>query len=1505
MYQEDEKKLSMSPVPYRRIHTIEVPQFTDSFRIDFHKLMSTRDLPGICAYFTAYDFSKDIEDADKAKLDELLQQQNTKNLHFLMTALLHSNYSWKNPLTVQRNFYSAVPEMFIRELENLLNQDMDVGVVMHFIENNKKLFLENYMSLFITEEGFKTLVETLDILSALKEGFKEDVEILYNLLHKYREKSQISLLQSFFCASPENKYRYFYLKLTERFLRRYCNPAISGGLEREIKCQILFLDILAKDHDFKRFWFSFNLMSDIFLGQGHETSSVPQQKKLTEMLLALSKRLSANLTNSPKFNAIPNVFIYLAVCLLKHRQFFSLYGQTNLEPFLKIIASWEDVACITFAEAILVAPLTNSSDSLWLKTFMCSQLSRKTDYKVTSEIKELIHREKKYFDELLCKLKENRIQGKTVYYSAWHVIHQFYNIDVFTSHEALYEIFKPLFSHNKSKEKDILVTYLQEMKVSITPVKELFLFKYDLFNEFASDLIDLLFFYNLHSGCDLAISEFFRGESGHSFPDIFHNRLLSCLNNSKYWGFLPAFDLIMNNQNYFLEYVCNNYLCFSDRFKLTSHGFDQLVRVFDKMESEFLEYQQGLKYEDFESTRTYYSFLDYRIQPNFSRLKFYRDFFTSYNFYIIPTIEVKISQYDFSSIYIRYERDFCASISSDNKKIIIIESSVFFGGRKIEKRSFILTNDNIVYYVDKWRYIGKIYANGTQEIYRIGNINRGNIPLATELTKIDHPKYLISKKSIKNYFIKEAKKSKFSVEVQSSTKKATTFLRYYNQQDKDKRKHILSYLIQSGSHLDFIETLCDDTSNPEIEWQCHELLLQFLIKNSKELILSDPIWRSYHVMINVFAETWFDTNSKAKVIASRHEKLKKIIDFITSHLPMKIDTVPPVFNYLADCFLSQREDCLETDIKEHLLSIIGWGESLCVSFAQAILICPFLNSEDEQLRQRLYTELLSLLYPDKSEMKKLPPPPLTVINKESKYESKCKVDSSSSPSLFTDEFKENIPKRRIQVDQFESSLLEVKQKDISISSPSSSSIEKIIAENSNEKQALSAVRKFIKEKESKYELDSKKMQTLVVNARQKKFFELASELCLLAKNQECKELIHSFQEDLEKISKINTSTDQKQGDIERLSAENLLIVLQDNQRELARIIQELQNIIPGRQTLTVHQEKIDLFKSALNLYLSDHFIRNIAISKELADAAFSLKTRALMGGFSFVVGQLLPIPFIGLATTLVTEGAKYAMQKQKRTAARELCFEMTTVTQAALFVDCLVHRMICRYQLFISQLDPLATTVFAECLVRRAFLYLQSEKPDLTQANWAMIADYLVMGAGIWNASQDSLECAEDDNDVLLFYVGNERRYVTVNYVCHQSPMVTWESSRDEYYQISQVVKNKSKLSINLPVNYISPFEINHRGLTSSTKKWERRLPIPPYVLSKLDMRMELEKTKAELKQAHVTIKELQEQIHSTSSVPIRSISSTKGFGTFDRRPVSSQPMSSSSLVSANTPTYF
>lgn len=455
------------------------------------------------------------------------------------------------------------------------------------------------------------------------------------------------------------------------------------------------------------------------------------------------------------------------------------------------------------------------------------------------------------------------------------------------------------------------------------------------------------------------------------------------------------------------------------------------------------------------------------------------------------------------------------------------------------------------------------------------------------------------------------------------------------------------------------------------------------------------------------------------------------------------------------------------------------------------------------------------------------------------------------------------------------------------------SIEKIITESSDEKQALSAIRKFTKENESKYDLDSKKIQTMVINAKQKQFYEAASELHLLSKKQECKELICSFQEDLEKISKTNSSQiDQKQGDSELLVAKNLLIVLQDNQQELARIIQELQNIttepqpLSHSQTLTVDDEKIKLFNRALTLYLSDHFVRNIAISRELAEATFSLKTRALMGGFSFVMGQL-PIPYIGLATTLVTEGAKYVMQKQKKAEARELCGEMTNVTEAAVFVKCIVKRMICRYQLFISKLDPLAITVFAECLVRRAFLYLQSEKINLTQANWTVIADYLVMGASVWNASKNSLECAEEDNDVLLFHTANERRFVTVNDICHQSPMVTWNSERDEYYQVNQPIKNEAKISINLPKCYINPFEIDRRGLIKG-KKWKGRLPIPPYKLSKLDMRMELEKTKAELRQAHETIKKLQQQ---------RPISPTKGFGTFDRRRMSGQSTSSCSLT--------
>ena len=417
---------------------------------------------------------------------------------------------------------------------------------------------------------------------------------------------------------------------------------------------------------------------------------------------------------------------------------------------------------------------------------------------------------------------------------------------------------------------------------------------------------------------------------------------------------------------------------------------------------------------------------------------------------------------------------------------------------------------------------------------------------------------------------------------------------------------------------------------------------------------------------------------------------------------------------------------------------------------------------------------------------------------------------------------------------------------------------------------------------------------------------------------ESKKLINSLREDLEKKrgqkqQNVSATLDEKELKYDEIkqeskngyesekkegSAENVLIVLLDNQCKLEQLTQEVSKTtiqsapVLDQDPFTVHHEKINIFKKALNLHLSDHFIRNIAISKELADAAFSLETKALMGGFNFVVGQLVPLPFIGLATTLVTETAKYVMQKEKRATARKACLEVTDVTNAAIFVECVVNRLVCRFQLVISRLDPLAITIFAGCLVRRGFLYLQSAKPDLTKRRWTDIADYLVMGACLWNVAEDSLEKSREDNDVLLFYSGKERHHISVNFICHYSPMVTWKLDEECYYQLNQEIKNPNKKSFNLPECYISPFEYQHRNLTDSTK-WEHELPIPPQNFSESDIRLKLAQTEAALVQAEEKLEKANETIKKLSAKVERPVSPTHGFGVFDR-PLINQRVSES-----------
>jgi Ras-related C3 botulinum toxin substrate 1 len=431
------------------------------------------------------------------------------------------------------------------------------------------------------------------------------------------------------------------------------------------------------------------------------------------------------------------------------------------------------------------------------------------------------------------------------------------------------------------------------------------------------------------------------------------------------------------------------------------------------------------------------------------------------------------------------------------------------------------------------------------------------------------------------------------------------------------------------------------------------------------------------------------------------------------------------------------------------------------------------------------------------------------------------------------------------------------------------STESVLVDNTDEQKTLNSVGKLITEKEIHDHLYQKSLASVMKK----------------------KDILDQLQNSLDKLSKIELDVEDKYPKPDNLPVKETLRILQNHQKQLVKINQDLHEIASKQQraqtvnspsdlqTLNRSQkEKIELFKQILELNLSDYFITNIAIAKELANPILSKTTRISAGGLGFIAGKIpippligsligIAVPFIGpLIGMAVSEGIKYAVTSKEIKEAQKWCFGITTVTQAAAFAANIADRLRFRFQLVVTQLDPLAVEVFAECLVKRAFLYLRSL--NSIPYEWLNIANYAVMGAGILKAAEDLLVKATDDNDVLLIHDKGKKRYITVNQVCQSSPMLTWESEfgATKYYEVRGQIQTENKMQIVLPHCFVSQFEKDHRKLEIGNL-WNKPLRIDLSLQS--DLRLENEQLKAENNQLRKVLSQ-------------KSNSPTNGAGLFD-----------------------
>lgn len=368
-----------------------------------------------------------------------------------------------------------------------------------------------------------------------------------------------------------------------------------------------------------------------------------------------------------------------------------------------------------------------------------------------------------------------------------------------------------------------------------------------------------------------------------------------------------------------------------------------------------------------------------------------------------------------------------------------------------------------------------------------------------------------------------------------------------------------------------------------------------------------------------------------------------------------------------------------------------------------------------------------------------------------------------------------------------------------------------------------------------------------------------------------------------------TTTDTEEKNSNWPSKNDFLLALQENEIELAKLSLHLEKLAEKEEkqkTIFVENfhfskseyEKIDLFKKALNLYLSDFIIKNIAIARQLADPKFNLFTQVVLSSVTFLATQFIPIPFIG---TIIGESSKWFIKKQKIAQAQIVTHDLHTISEAAILIEHIVELTACSFQLLISKFHPLAIDVFAEAMViRLAFCLNKKEiKAVADLKNLQKLAEHLVMYCSLHNTADDSPIKPKADSPLLAFRESKSTenmplyRYETTNVVCRQSPIVFFEAKLQQYFYC----KTSSDIAFqtNLPLRWASDYEKDYRNLGKSIR-WLGILPISPLSLQNQQIKMELSAALKKIKQLekqladkNLEIQAIQENVESKKTTKI------------------------------------
>lgn len=166
-------------------------------------------------------------------------------------------------------------------------------------------------------------------------------------------------------------------------------------------------------------------------------------------------------------------------------------------------------------------------------------------------------------------------------------------------------------------------------------------------------------------------------------------------------------------------------------------------------------------------------------------------------------------------------------------------------------------------------------------------------------------------------------------------------------------------------------------------------------------------------------------------------------------------------------------------------------------------------------------------------------------------------------------------------------------------------------------------------------------------------------------------------------------------------------------------------------------DKLSIFREFLDLKLSDLFIKSMAISKGLADNSQGtpeLLAKVLKFGSSFI-----PVPFASTVISVITSAAVAGYRHHDTKKHSNFVSEVSNVHEASTLIYCLVGELTYRYQFHIDAMDHESLELFAECLIKRMFNYVNQA------AAFDKKAVIMALGAGVLSLTGNFADIAGTD----------------------------------------------------------------------------------------------------------------------------------------------------------------